>query len=162
MSDNQFDSTPFNMFLNSLHRLQNYIATEPDYYSMIDDIISSDDDEVIDETSDKNDDDILFNRDEWLVTDPFTKRIRPPQLIEFLCLILDEPRYISYISWLNIKDGLFRIHKPNQVIRLWEMVRARQKNSPMNFDGFSRCIRCYYKPGLMIPTYKKLTFQFAF
>ncbi|UJR21490.1 hypothetical protein I4U23_024574 [Adineta vaga] len=104
---------------------------------------------------------IPFGLNEWLVRDPATGKLRPPKLYEFLRLLLDNRRYISYASWLNQDEGLFKIHKPTEVIELWQKVKARQTSNNMDYDRFSRGIRHYYESGIMIATYTKHTYRFA-
>jgi hypothetical protein len=106
-------------------------------------------------------DEIYFDQKEWLIRHPPTDKIRPPKLYEFLHLLLNNSRYSSYASWLNRSEGLFQIHKPSEVTKLWERIRTRRTSSTMNFDKFSRNIRCQYHKGMMIPTRKKHTYRFA-
>jgi len=108
-----------------------------------------------------NAEDIPFDENEWLIRDTNTNRIRPPKLIEFLHLLLNNLRYLSYISWLNKNEGLFQIHDPEQVAHLWSQVKSRHTNNSMTFETFSRGIRYYYKNGSMLPTHTKYTYRFA-
>jgi hypothetical protein len=147
MFNDRIDSSSSTVFFDSLESLQKCIAEEPSYPSIIDDLL--------------DDDEISFDRMEWLIKDSSTEKIRPPKLCEFLYLILDNSRYNSYASWLDESQGLFRIHKPIQVTKLWEKVKIRHTNTTMNFDKFSRGIRYYYGSGLMIRTNKKYTYRFA-
>ena len=106
-------------------------------------------------------DEILFDQKEWLIRHSSTDKIRPPKLYEFLRLLLNNSRYSSYASWLDQSEGLFQIHKPSEVTKLWERIRSRRTHCTMNFDKFSRNIRCQYHKGMMIPTRKKHTYRFA-
>jgi len=96
---------------------------------------------------------------EWLIQD--SNKMRPPKLYEFLVLLLNNPRYISYASWINKNEGIFKIHKPIQVAYLWKQVKIRKTNGSTNYDTFARGIRYYYKSGAMIKTHMKHTYCFA-
>jgi hypothetical protein len=106
-------------------------------------------------------DEIFFDQSEWLIKESSTDKMRLPKLYEFLQLLLNNSRYSSYASWLDRSEGLFQIHKPVEVTKLWEKLRSRRTNHTMSFDKFSRNIRCQYHKGVMIPTYKKHTYRFA-
>ena len=104
---------------------------------------------------------ILFDPMEWLVqTDP-NEKMRAPKLYEFLVLLLNKPSYSAYASWIDKEEGIFEIHNPTQVVKLWEKVKSRKTKQKMNFDTFSRGIRMYYAKGDMIPTYTRYTYRFA-
>jgi hypothetical protein len=107
-----------------------------------------------------NSNEILFTPQEWLVNDSFSGKIRAPRQNEFLLLILKNPKYSSYISWLEKDEGLFKIHEPEQLAKLWTKVKNRQTTRTMDYETFARGIRFYYKSGSMIKTYKKHTFRF--
>jgi hypothetical protein len=53
--------------------------------------------------------DISLIRKEWLVQDSISKRHRAPRLYEFLILLLRNPNYESYASFVNRSKGLFQI-----------------------------------------------------
>ncbi|CAF3953348.1 unnamed protein product, partial [Rotaria sp. Silwood2] len=84
----------------------------------------------------RNSDEIPFNPMEWHVTDKFTRKLRSPKLDEFLYLLLNNLRYVSYSSWLNKAKGLFQIHKPAKVIELWIKVKHRKTKSNLNYEKF--------------------------
>ncbi|CAF0980434.1 unnamed protein product [Rotaria sp. Silwood1] len=109
----------------------------------------------------KNTDDIYFNSFEWHIKDTLTGKLRSPKLDEFLHLLLNNSRYISYASWLNKATGLFEIHNPTNVIELWKRVKNRKSKCNLNYDKFSRSIRYYYNKGTMIATHKRHTYCFA-
>ena len=106
-------------------------------------------------------DNIPTNQNEWMVTDQLSKRKRPPRLYEFLILLLQNPRYASYASYSNVSEGIFQIHKPDQVAVLWEQVKNRQSTQKMTYDKFARAVRWYYKQDIMIKTNTRYTFQFS-
>jgi hypothetical protein len=108
-----------------------------------------------------NDETESFNPKDWMIQDSLTYKLRPPKLYEFLRLLLDNPRYISYASWIKKNDGLFKIHRPIQVAYLWKQVKVRKSNGSMDYDTFARGIRYYYKSGTMIKTRTKHTYCFA-
>lgn len=114
-----------------------------------------------DTNSNQPSEEVPFDPTEWLVQKQSTNRTRPPKLYEFLHLLLNNLRYMSYASWLNKNEGLFQIHKPNEVCKLWEQVKLRHTSKPMTFDNFSRSIRYYYASGQMIPTFTPRTYCFA-
>ncbi|CAF0722634.1 unnamed protein product [Adineta ricciae] len=104
---------------------------------------------------------LLFDPTEWLVhTDP-NEKMRAPKLYEFLVLLLNNQSYSAYASWVDKEEGIFEIHNPTQVVKLWEKVKSRKTKQKMNFDTFSRGIRMYYARGDMIPTYTRYTYRFA-
>lgn len=102
-----------------------------------------------------------FDSNEWLIYDESTGKARPPKLLEFLHLLLDNPRYRSYAAWLNKESGVFRIYRPDNVTSLWRQVKLRRTNGSMNYDTFARGIRYYYKSGSMLKTHTKHTYCFA-
>ncbi|CAF0893296.1 unnamed protein product [Rotaria sp. Silwood1] len=103
---------------------------------------------------------IPFDYNEWQIHDSHVVKKRPPRQNEFLQLLLANPRYCSYLCWLDKKRGLFRILQPDQVVKLWEKVKGRQTQGKMSYETFARGIRHYYKTGMMIKTNKKYTFCF--
>ena len=113
------------------------------------------------ELSHEHDDEISFDATQWTIRDTIARKIRPPKLHEFLRLLLDNERYVSYASWLDKNAGLFKIHKPAQVASLWRQVKIRKPVGSLDYDIFARSIRYYYKSGLMIRTHTKRTYRFA-
>ena len=109
----------------------------------------------------ENNYEIPFNPFEWRMTSASNGNIRSPKLDEFLLLLLNNPRYSSYASWLDKDDGLFKLHQPNEVVNLWKRVQNQQTNTEMNYDKFSRTIRTYYDKGIMISTRTKYTYRFV-
>jgi hypothetical protein len=107
------------------------------------------------------DDNEPFNPKEWIISDSVSGRKRAPKLYEFLHLLLNHQRYISYASWLNKDEGIFKIHKPIQVASLWKKVKVRRTGGSMDYDKFARGIRYYYKSRLTIKTYTRHTYCFA-
>ena len=104
--------------------------------------------------------DIPFKVSDWTVCDKVTGRVRPPRQNEFLFLILENPRYATYVQWIDRKDGVFKILDPEHVASLWYRVKNRRTQGVMDYDTFARGIRYYYKTGLMIKTHRKYTFRF--
>jgi hypothetical protein len=98
---------------------------------------------------------------EWTVHDVEMNRLRSPLIIEYLVLLLNNPRYNSYASFTNRAEGLFRIDQPERVAALWQQVKGRQSSSPMTYDKFARAIRWCYTRGTMIKTQTRHTFQFS-
>jgi hypothetical protein len=113
-----------------------------------------------DYSSNDNSNEISFNLKEWLIIDSISGKYRAPRQNEFLLLLLENPRYSSYISWLNINQGIFKIHETERVATLWSKVKNRQTTGIMMYSTFARGIRFYYKSGLMIKTHKRHTFRF--
>ncbi|CAF1013578.1 unnamed protein product [Adineta ricciae] len=103
----------------------------------------------------------LFDPTEWLIHPDPNEKVRAPKLYEFLVLLLNNERYSAYASWIDKEEGVFEIHNPAQVVKLWEKVKSRKAKQKMNFDTFSRGIRMYYAKGDMIPTYTRYTYRFA-
>ncbi|CAF3966380.1 unnamed protein product [Rotaria sordida] len=112
--------------------------------------------------SSNNNNEIPFDDKEWQVNDLHAGRKRAPRQNEFLQLLLENPRYCSYICWLDKNRGLFRILQPDQVVTLWEKVKGRQTQRKMNYETFARGIRHYYNAGVMVKTNKKYTFCFKY
>ena len=98
---------------------------------------------------------------EWIVVDGSSKKLRPPKLYEFLRLLLNNPRYSSYIAWSDVEKGVFKIKKPAQVANLWKQVKVRKTHGCMDYDTFARGIRYYYKSKLMVKTNTRHTYCFA-
>ncbi|CAF3362699.1 unnamed protein product [Rotaria sp. Silwood1] len=111
--------------------------------------------------NENNDDAEFFNAGDWIIDGTSSSKIRPPKLCEYLRLLLDNPRYASYASWINKDEGLFKIHNPPKVASLWKRVKIRQTHGLMNYETFARCMRYYYKSGLMIKTHRRHTYRFA-
>ena len=109
----------------------------------------------------ESDDEEPFDPKDWMIEDTSTRRIRPPKLPEFLRLLLNNTRYISYASWLNRKKGVFKIHQPTKVVKLWRQVKLRKTVGSIDYDTFARCIRSYYKSGIMRKTRTRHTCRFA-
>ena len=102
-----------------------------------------------------------FDISEWLIQDRVSRKVRPPKLYEFLRLLLSNPRYVSYASWINKSEGLFKIHRPAEVACLWKKMKVRRTMGSMDYDTFARGIRYYYKSGAMIKTRTRHTYCFA-
>jgi hypothetical protein len=108
-----------------------------------------------------NEDKEYFDLNEWMIHDCVSRKIRPPKLYEFLRLLLNNPRYVSYASWINKNEGLFKIHRPSEVACLWKKMKVRRTMGSMDYDTFARGIRYYYKSGAMIKTRTRHTYCFA-
>ncbi|CAF2346183.1 unnamed protein product [Rotaria sp. Silwood2] len=134
----------------SLTPLYPISVTNTPEYSLLNNIMQPNDDS----------NEFSVNPKEWLIIDPTSRRRRAPRQNEFLYLLLDRPYYSSYLTWLNKNEGLFKIHAPEQVAKLWSKVKNRKTNGTMNYDKFARGLRFYYKSGSMIKTHKKHTFRF--
>ena len=98
---------------------------------------------------------------EWKVHDVEKNSLRSPLIIEYLVLLLNNPRYSSYASFTNRAEGIFRIDQPQKVAALWQQVKGRQSNNPMTYDKFARAIRWCYTKGTMIKTQTRHTLQFS-
>ena len=55
-------------------------------------------------------------------------------------LLMDYENSSSLISWTS-KDGEFKLHKSEEVAKLWGM---RKNKTNMNYDKLSRALRYYY------------------
>ena len=98
---------------------------------------------------------------EWKVDDVTMNRQRSPLIIEYLFLLLNNPRYSSYASFTNRAEGTFRIDQPERVAALWQQVKGRQSSSPMTYDKFARAIRWCYTQGTMLKTQTRHTLRFS-
>ncbi len=94
-----------------------------------------------------NSNEVSFNPQDFLITNSLSGKLRPPRQSEFLLLLLENPKYSSYITWLNKNEGIFKIHKPERVATLWRKVKNRHTNGDMDYGTFARGIRFYYKSG---------------
>ena len=112
-------------------------------------------------SGEETEENILFDPNEWLVEDKWSRKFRAPRLYEFLRLLLNNLKYLSYASWTNQSKGFFKVHRPNDVAQLWSRVRNRHSNRTMDYDTFARGIRSYYANGLMVATRTKFTYRFA-
>jgi hypothetical protein len=113
------------------------------------------------ESSVDDDVDQRLDLQEWIVVDGSSKKLRPPKLYEFLRLLLNNPRYSSYIAWSDEEKGVFKIKRPALVANLWKQVKVRKSNGCMDYDTFARGIRYYYKSKLMVKTNTRHTYCFA-
>ncbi|CAF0824360.1 unnamed protein product [Rotaria sp. Silwood1] len=165
LDENQFmKATPFNrciyinedinneniLYHQSIPSLYPISVTHTQEYSLLNNIIQSNNDS----------DEFSFNPKEWLIVDSTSRRLRAPRQNEFLYLLLERSWYSPYLTWLNKNEGLFKIHDPERVAKLWSKVKNRKTNGIMNYDTFARGLRFYYKSGSMIKTHKKHTFRF--
>lgn len=105
-------------------------------------------------------DNIPYDPSEWQVVDLSNGKSRHPRQHEFLKLLLQNSRYASYVSWIDQGKGLFQIHQPEAVAKLWQKVKNRTTEKQMDYSTFARGIRHYYKDQKMIKTNRKYTFQF--
>ena len=103
---------------------------------------------------------IPYIPNEWQIMDLSTGKFRSPRQHEFLRLLLKNSRYKSFVSWVEEKTGVFQIHRPEEVAKLWQQVKNRHTEKPMDYNTFARGIRHYYKAETMIKTNRKYTFQF--
>lgn len=114
----------------------------------------------VDSSEPKESEDLPFCMNEWIIIDEVTDQRRSPRLFEFLFLLLANLRYLHYASWIKKADGIFKIHRPDQVAELWNRVKTRKSCQSVSFEAMTRCIRFYYKCGLMTSTRKKYIYQF--
>lgn len=103
---------------------------------------------------------IIYIPNEWQIMDLSTGKFRSPRQHEFLRLLLRNSRYKSFLSWVEEKKGIFQIHRPDEVAKLWQLVKSRHTEKPMDYNTFARGIRHYYQNQTMIKTNRKYTFQF--
>lgn len=61
---------------------------------------------------------------------------------------MDYENSSSLISWTT-KDGEFKLHKSEEVAKLWGM---RKNKTNMNYDKLSRALRYYYDKVIVIST----------
>ena len=61
---------------------------------------------------------------------------------------MDYENSSSLISWTS-KDGEFKLHKSEEVAKLWGM---RKNKTNMNYDKLSRALRYYYDKVIDIST----------
>ncbi|CAF0908375.1 unnamed protein product [Rotaria sordida] len=148
---------------NEQHTIFNELSTtdQMNMKSSFSTIRSINSSEACSTSSLRNSNEISFNPMEWRIRDLLLRKSRPPKLDEFLHLLLNNLRYISYASWLNKAKGLFKIHKPTKVVELWRKIKNRKTRCNLNYEKFSRSIRYYYNKGIMIPTHRRYTYCFA-
>ncbi|KAL4707553.1 hypothetical protein ACJJTC_000305 [Scirpophaga incertulas] len=88
------------------------------------------------------------------------KRPRSVSVPEFLRNLLLDSRYNpSIIKWEDRSVKKFRFIKPDEVAKLWGMLK---NNSNMTFEKFSRAMRYHYKQSVLVsvPT-ARLVYQFG-
>ncbi|CAF1336053.1 unnamed protein product [Didymodactylos carnosus] len=98
---------------------------------------------------------------DWLVVDSTTKRERRPLLHEFLRRLLNNPEYHHLATYVVPKEGIFKLHKPDDVADLWQYIKGRKSKKRMTYDTFSRGIRYYYRKGVMKANPGQHTFRFG-
>ncbi|CAF0981186.1 unnamed protein product [Didymodactylos carnosus] len=103
----------------------------------------------------------LDNTADWLVVDGTTKLKRRPLLHEFLRRLLDNPEYHDLATYVDPQQGIFRLHKPDEVADLWKSVKGRNSKKRMTVDNFSRGIRYYYRKEVMKASPGHFTFCFG-
>ena len=103
----------------------------------------------------------LLNLEELVTQKCVLHKLYSLRLPQFLRLLLDDECYVSYLSWLDKRKGLFKIHEPIQVVNLWRKVKTRTSDESLNYDNFTRAIRYYYKSGAMLKTHTKHTYRFG-
>jgi hypothetical protein len=65
----------------------------------------------------------------FLVFDETTGRERRPLLHEFIRLILENDEYSHIAQYIDRKQGIFKLHKPNDVSDLWKQVKGRNSDN---------------------------------
>lgn len=113
--------------------------------------------------SESEQDETYFEIDvkDFLINDPKLCRLRSPLLYEFLIILLEKTKYHRYAAYVNADEGVFKIKRPNKVAQLWELVKNRHSQQPMNYDKFARAIRWYYRQGIFVKTNSRHTFKFS-
>lgn len=88
----------------------------------------------------------LIIADPLLIYSPKKGLKSRPLLINFLQDLLDDPKYIRYISWRDPQQKIFRIENPPGVAYLWGVAKGVPN---MDYAKLSRSLRNYYKLNLM-------------
>lgn len=93
------------------------------------------------------------------ITNPTSESTcRPILMWQFIKDLLNDPRNMSIVTWLNRDNGEFKIIDSGELARLW----GKRKNRPaMNFDKMSRSMRQYYKKKIMVKGNQRLVYQFC-
>ncbi|CAF1282741.1 unnamed protein product [Didymodactylos carnosus] len=98
---------------------------------------------------------------EWMIEDRVSHKRRRPYLHEYFRLLLDKPHYLDLASYININEGIFKLHKPHEIAALWGNVKGRNTVHNMTYDKMARALRLYYKSGIMTSVKGRYTFQFG-
>ena len=70
---------------------------------------------------------------QWMVYDPTTGRERRPLLFEFIRLLLDKDEYRHIAEYLDRNRGIFKLHAPKVVAKLWQRVKGRNSDASRSF-----------------------------
>lgn len=63
------------------------------------------------------------------VFDQTTGRERRPYLHEFIRLLLENDEYSHIIQYIDKKQGIFKLHKPNEIAELWRHAKGRNSDT---------------------------------
>ena len=61
--------------------------------------------------------------------DEATGRERRPFLYEFIRLLLDHDEFSHIASYVDRKQGVFKLHKPKEIAQLWKQVKGRNSDN---------------------------------
>ncbi|UJR09644.1 hypothetical protein I4U23_013878 [Adineta vaga] len=97
----------------------------------------------------------------FLIHDHATGKDRRPYLHEFLRLLLEDEEYEHVIQFVDRKQGIFKLNKPNEIAELWKQAKGRNTDNEMTYDKVARALRYYYGSGIMQPNAGRFTFRFG-
>ncbi|CAF1161136.1 unnamed protein product [Adineta ricciae] len=97
----------------------------------------------------------------FLVHDQTTGKDRRPYLYEFLRILLENDEYSHVIQFIDRKQGVFKLLKPQDIAELWRHAKGRNSDNKMTYDKVARALRYYYSSGIMQPNPGRYTFKFG-
>ncbi|CAF1229406.1 unnamed protein product [Adineta ricciae] len=97
----------------------------------------------------------------FLVHDHTTGKDRRPYLYEFLRMLLENGEYSHIIQFIDRKQGVFKLLKPQDIAELWRYAKGRNSDNEMTYDKVARALRYYYSSEIMQPNPGRYTFKFG-
>ena len=73
------------------------------------------------------------DKSQWMIYDPITARQRRPLLYEFIRQLLDKDEYRHIAEYLDRNRGIFKLHEPKEVAKLWQRVKGRNSDASRSF-----------------------------
>lgn len=70
---------------------------------------------------------------QWVIYDPTTARERRPLLYEFIRMLLDKDEYRHIAEYRDRNRGIFKLHAPKEVAKLWQRVKGRNSDTSKSF-----------------------------
>jgi hypothetical protein len=71
----------------------------------------------------------VINTKKFYVIEEATGRERRPFLYEFIRLVLENDEYSHIASYVDRKQGIFKLHKPKEIAQFWKQVKGRNSDN---------------------------------